>query len=820
MRIAKATLAAVLIASTLALGGCESTGEKAQRNYQEAVELVAKGDAERAKVVLRNVFKLNGEHRDARMLYASLLEQSGEPDQAFRHYNLVAEQYPDDFDARLHMARIAITLSNWDIAEAQVAAARKLDAENPALQPLIVAVDYSSATRRADAVAEQAAVERAQQILAADPANNFARQVVLDSLVRKERYSAALEQVDQALAVDPNNLQFNQIKLSLLGQLQDMPAVGEQLRSMVEAFPDNVEIRTALVRWYLANNDPDGAEAFVRGLVAKSGNAIPPRVALVQFLDRVRGVDAALAELDTLIAEGLDNDTFRVLKASLLFDKGDRAIAISQVEALVEAQEASEARRNMQTTLARMYLGDGQTDRARALVEQVLAEDSGEVEALKLKANWLIDEDQVRDAVLALRTALDQAPRDPETITLLARAYERGGNRELMVESLALAVEVSNAAPDETLRYARYLIENEKYTTAENVLLQSLRFAPTNTELLRSLSEVYFGLNDLPRAEQVVNALREIGTDEAVTLANGIQTVLLQRSARTDESIKLMQSMIDDGQAKLAAQTTIIRTRLANGELGEARAYMDELLAETPQDSEDRVGIEFLNGALTATEGNYDGARQIYRGILAQDPTLEPVWRALVATSVRQGQDDEAEAAVDEALVALPESSNLRWIKAGLAEKNGRIDEAITIYEALYEDDSSSTIIANNLASMITTYRDDDESLQRAYVIARRLRGLNVPAFQDTYGWISFRMGNQQEALENLEPAAAGLPDDPAVQYHLAKAYLAAGRTDEAADKLARAVELWEGSTLPVAEAARTDLAALRPPVPAEPAAN
>ena len=81
-----------------------------------------------------------------------------------------------------------------------------------------------------------------------------------------------------------------------------------------------------------------------------------------------------------------------------------------------------------------------------------MAEDAGDVNALKIKANWLIDEDQVRDAVLALRTALDQAPRDPETITLLARAYERGGNRELMVESLALAVDVSNAAPDETLR--------------------------------------------------------------------------------------------------------------------------------------------------------------------------------------------------------------------------------------------------------------------------------------------------------------------------------------------------------------------------------
>ncbi len=820
MRLVKATLLAGCAAATLLLAGCESTEEKAQRNYESAVELAAKGDTDRAEVVLRNVFKLNGEHHDARMLYAALMEQKGDFDQAFRHYALVVEQYPEEIEARIKMARIAIRGGSWDAASAVVDAARKIAPDNPDLVPLTIALDYSTATRRTDKDAAQAAVTKAQALLAADPGNYFGQQVVIDNLVREQKFSAALDQVDKALASDPKNLQFNQIKLSLLGQLQDMPGIGDQLRYMVETFPDDAEIRTSLVRWYLANNDPDGAESFVRSLVAKGGEAIPPRLALVQFLNQVRGMDVALAELDKLIAEGLDNDTFRVLKASMLFDKGDRQTGIVQIEELIAAQEPSEARRNMQTTLARMYIADGQVDKARALVESVLAEDAGDVNALKIKANWLIDQDQVRDAVLALRTALDQAPRDPETITLLARAYERGGNRELMVESLALAVDVSNAAPDETLRYSRYLIDNEKYLTAENVILRALRLDPGNIQLLQALSEVYLGMNDLPRAEQVATALRAMDTDQSRLLATAIQATVLQRSARTDESIQLMQTMVDEGQSKLAAQTVIIRTRLANGEVGEARAYMNELLAETPADSPDRTGIEFLNGALTATEGNYDGAKQIYRDILARDNSLEQVWRALVSTAVRQGNDAEAEAIVDESLVVLPDSANLRWIKAGLAEKNGRIDEAISIYEAVYAEDTSSTIIANNLASLISTHRSDDESLQRAYVIARRLRGLEIPAFQDTYGWISFRMGNQQEALENLEPAAAGLPNDPSVQYHLAKVYLAAGRTEEAAAKLQAAVDLWEGSTIPLAETARAELAAMSATPAAAPASS
>jgi len=311
-------------------------------------------------------------------------------------------------------------------------------------------------------------------------------------------------------------------------------------------------------------------------------------------------------------------------------------------------------------------------------------------------------------------------------------------------------------------------------------------------------------MDDLGRAEQVVVALRGLGTEEGDALANIVQAAVFQRSARTDESIELMMSMITEGQSALVAQTTIIRTRLANGEITEARGFMNDLLADTPDDSPNRIGVLFLNAALTATEGDFDAAKLIYREILDREPELEAVWRALIATTVRSGDVAGAISVVDDALEVVPESLNLRWIKAGLAEQIGRIDEAIQIYEELYEADSNSTIIANNLASMITTYRDDAESLERAYVIARRLRGSDFAAFQDTYGWIAYRLGNLDEALENLEPAAAGLPGDPMVQYHLARLYETLERNEEALELYDVALDLWSDRPLDIVDRARS----------------
>ena len=145
-----------------------------------------------------------------------------------------------------------------------------------------------------------------------------------------------------------------------------------------------------------------------------------------------------------------------------------------------------------------------------------------------------------------------------------------------------------------------------------------------------------------------------------------------------------------------------------------------------------------------------------------------------------QGRTDDLDALVAEGLAANPDAPDLLWARAGNLERTGDIDGAIEIYEALYERNSNSVIIANNLASLLSTHRDDDASLERAAAVAARLRGVSQPAFQDTWGWIALRQGRIEEALPPLEAAAQGLPRDPVVQYHLGRAFEAADRPEEA----------------------------------------
>ena len=135
---------------------------------------------------------------------------------------------------------------------------------------------------------------------------------------------------------------------------------------------------------------------------------------------------------------------------------------------------------------------------------------------------------------------------------------------------------------------------------------------------------------------------------------------------------------------------------------------------------------------------------------------------------------------LDEALTHLPDNPQLLWAKASQYERDGEIDAAIGIYENLYAENSGSVIIANNLASLLSTYKEDAESLERAWVVARRFRDAEIPQMQDTYGWIVHRRGDSEEALPYLEAAAKGLARDPIVQFHLAEIYNALDRHEDA----------------------------------------
>ena len=803
------SLIALTLTASLMLSGCESSEEKAERYFLSGMELLEAGDIDRALVEFRNVFKYNGFHKEARKTYADTQLARGEVAEAYSQYLRLIEQYPDTVEVRQTLAELAMTRGDWDEAERHGKAALALTPEAPNVQALGVAIDYRAAVLARNLAGKAKAAEQARQLQAQLPDNPVLRRLLIDFALTGPDPKSAMPAIEAAIAAEPETLDFQTMKLKLLAENDDTEGTGVLLKEMVKRFPDNKEVRASLIRWFLFQKDYEGAETFLREIAGDATAASEGHVAVIQLLQMARGPEAAMAELDQLIAanQGQPNaDLYMALRAALVFETGRKDEAIASMEALVKEAEASDQTRRIKAMLAQMLQATGNEVGARARIEEILTEDASNTEALKMRAAWLIREDRPGEAIVDLRTALSQSPRDPATLTLLAEAHDRDGSPDLAAERLAMAVEVSGSAPEESLRYARRLLRDGRTQAAESVLTDARRVSPAHVGVLGTLADIWLRARDFAKVQEVVDTLRQITTPEAEQAARALQATLLMGQDRTEDGLAFLQSQIGEGDDDIQALTLMVDTQVRAGKLEGAQRNVTEALAKSP----DNPDLKMMDGTLAALSGDVARAEEVYRSVIAAYPAAENPVRLLYGLLVAGGRTAEATEVLEAGLAAQPTSGTLRWIKAAEMERVGKFEEAITIYEAMYAEDSSNVIVSNNLASMLTTHRTDPESLERAFAIARRLRGQEVPAFQDTYGWIEYRRGNFPEALIHLEPAAAGLPNDGLTQMHLGMTYAALNRTEDAIRTLTRALELAGDSPLPQFATARTELERLK----------
>lgn len=776
---------------SLFLAGCDSAEERAQKHFERGMALLEEGEVDRALVEFRNVFNLDGFHKEARIAYAQAQEERGNTQESYGQYLRLVEQYPDNLIGRRALSRLATTRDDWDEAERHVVVAEGLAPQDPVVMSVRANLDYRNALLNGQTDAAALAVQVSNLLLEEDPDLALARRVVIDDLLRKEDWNGALEAIDDGLADAPERTLYI-LRLGVLEQLGREDEIFAQMKEMTRLFPDD-NMHVALVRRYVEKDRVDEAEAYLRERVTESAaeELLEAQLSLIAFVTQQRGDAAAIAEVDALLEAGAENAaTLRATRAALDFERGNRDESIAELEAILKDAEPSEETDRIKITLARMLVATGNSVGARARVEEVLAHDPSQVEALKLKAGWLIDDDQPGDALVELRSALDQSPRDTQILSLMARAYERSGNRELMGEMLARAAEISPSDPGPTLQYVRYLVQERKFLAAEDSLQTALRLRSTDTSLLAALGGVYVQMKDWPRAEGVIARLNGLGSDEAVNLANELTARVYAGKNQAAELESFLQGMTE-GDSNLQASATILRLRLAQGDIEGAIAYAEELLAADPENPT----LRFIRAGVLARSGEAEQARAALEELTEDAPDAEAVWLALYRLHLAEGDTATATDVLNRASANLPDSLNLKWAAAAEAERRGDIAEAIAIYEEMYAVNSNSLVIANNLASLISSYQDNEETLQRAYTIARRLRGTEVPAFQDTYGWIRYKMGDLDEALEYIEPASGKLPEDPTIRYHLAQIYAALGRDSDALEQYRKALELIDNNS-------------------------
>ncbi|MEM9055649.1 MAG: tetratricopeptide repeat protein, partial [Pseudomonadota bacterium] len=649
---------------------------------------------------------------------------------AISQYLRLAEQDPDLLEAQIELTRLTLEFDAWEEAERHGRAAQELAPEDRDVIFLNSILDYRAALLAGDtqAAAEAAKIARARS--EEEPDNPLAWRLLINHAMTRGDLDQALVDIDTALAHLPKAYDFYLFKLQVLNQRTDLEGLENTLKTALTQFPRDPQMRASLLSLYMGQDNLEAAEAFLREQAAAPEADMDEKLQVVEFLRRTKGNDSAKDELDQLIVDHPEERVFQATRAALDYEIGETETAIGKMRTLLDGADPSEETSSLKVMLARMLVSSGNVAEAKTQVEEALTDTPGHVAALKMRASWQIEDDKPEDAILTLRTAQAGAPRDPDLMTLMGQAHERAGAYELAGERYALAVEASGQAPAETLRYVDYLLGHDKIDTAEASLDDALRVSPTHITLITRMADIQVQKQNWDQVTRLVWRLRSIDTPASIAEADRIQATLLLGQQRTEEAITFLEELSESNEASNAVLARLIATLVREGKVDEARTLLNERLLEEPENPD----LRFIQAELYEIENNLSEAENIYRELLAVSPAAPGPLRQALRILVQQNRQEEAREILETAITAAPQDSFPQVLLAGHQEHIGDIDGAIATYQALYEVDSGNLVVVNNLASLITTHRTDEDSLSRAYTIARRLRSSDIAAFQDTYG--------------------------------------------------------------------------------------
>lgn len=783
----------VLAVAACALASCSSPESRVESFNRRGEALLEQGDLVKARLEFQNALQINPSTVPALVGLASVAERSHDWRAAYQLLTRVVELQPAHVEALVKLGKLQLASGQLEKAVQTSEAASRVAPSGADVMALQAAV-FLKMNEGPKAVAT------AREALARDPHHIDALVVLASERLQAGDAAAAVTFLDQALHGHERNVSLQMLKVQALEKLGRPEQSEQALRKLVSLFPDKPEYRQLLASFYVAQKQLPKAEAEYRALVAATPRTTGPKLDLVRFVLSVRGPDAAATELEGFARAEPGSHDLKLALADLRLLQKDEPAAIRLWKEVIAGAGDDAAGTRARGAMASYQLAHNDKREAQALIEQMLARDARNEEALSLRAGIAVEERRLDDAVSDLRTILRDAPDSPSANLQLARTHALQGARELAAQHYARAAQTGDFAPAFAMPYARELLAEGRTQHAEGVLLQVLRVSPGHAPALLMLAQAYLRSGDLASAQALADqAGKNAANGFAASQIHGAVQLARRDFGGGVASFRRAYELAPGDPQALAA---VVRSYRIAGQPKEALAFLAKVPAGSPQSQLARV----LEATLLSETGDAAAALDKFRGAIRLDPRSAFAHQALVAAELATGKPRDALADLDRALQEIPGDFGLRLTRAGVLETQGRIDEAIASYESLLKERPNAMIVANNLAALLADYRRDPASLQRAYEIAQRFRGTEMPQLKDTVGWTMHLVGKHAEAADLLRSASTQAPDLPILQYHYGMNQLALGNVKNAREALGRSLELARGASFAQADAARRTL--------------
>lgn len=732
-------------------------GTSAEQRLRTAEQFLAKGDPQAALIELRHAVRLEPQSGRVRERLGDAYTALRDGNNALAEYSRAADLLPDDLGVQMKAGQVLLAAQKFEDARVKADAVLRRDPKHVDAQVL-----------RANALAGLQEVDEAvaelQRAVAADPTRGitFSRLGAMEA--RRGKLEEAEASFRRAVELSPNEPRTHLALANFLQAVGRWQEAELSLRKALELDPKDLRTTRALATFYLAAGRRADAEPLLRAAAAQSSDP-----------------EEKLVLADFLIGGGRLDEARRILEG-LTGDARAAGGAIGRL-ALLDA-------------------AGGAVDAANTRLDAALQKAPSNGDLLLAKGRVLLAGGRAPDAIERLKAATAARPFDADAHFWLAEAYRLqrdldaalGAYNEAMRQRPAFAQAAVGAAGVELLR------GNAK--AALSFAQSAVFIQPTLLEPRLMLIEALVATGNTQRALEESRMVAEAAPKE-----EGAQTLYARVLAQRGDLARSRQvtaAVLQLNPASVAALEVSVGLAVRDGKADVARAQVESALKGAPRDA--RVLLLAARAAsatkdLAATERHLRAAVEV-------EPNLIEAYQWLGQLYLSQNRAKDAQREFDQAAARQPANVGAATMAAIIAEGLGEVEDARRRYERILEARPEAPAAANNLAWIIANTPDANLDVALNHAQAAK-RGLPESAeVNDTLGFIYVKKGLHAMAVPHLRAAAAKLPNQPIVRWHLAQALAGAGDKPGAIAEAERALGL--DATFEGADAARALVQKLR----------
>lgn len=450
----------------------------------------------------------------------------------------------------------------------------------------------------------------------------------------------------------------------------------------------------------------------------------------------LKNTDKALEAASLWVEHAPRNASARRISALLLFKSGQSDLAVEQFKGLLSLPDVD--LENTLIELVRWLNAEVSQDNGLSVFRRLIAAFPSMAEMHFAYALYASDKGEHQLALDETEQALALHPDWSRARLLQAQVMAQMGDSAAARDAVQRALKSDPGNARLRLIYAQFLGRTGDSKGAEREFQRLLQKDPANYDARFGLAIIRMDSGQTERARQDLLGL--VGVEKWQAQAQYYLGLIEARAQRPENALQWFEK-IQSGPLEFDARVNAISALIQLGRTDEARGRLGEARKANPKEA---LRLYLLEAELLSKAKRHEQAFDL----------------------------------LTEAMEALPGQVELIYARALMAEQLGRIEILEADLRGILEKNPDD---ANALNALGYTLASQTERLEEAKRYIERALELKPddPAILDSFGWVQYRLGNYEVALDYLRRAYKKVPD-PEIGSHLGEVLWESGNQQEA----------------------------------------